>query len=213
MGADDFRLPGFIEKSMCILLQNPDLGIACSDFGYIKGDSNETEILTDKYLPDLKTITVFKPNQILQIFQKTDFWIAGHTSIIKRESVLKHKYNPALKFLCDWFLLHRIALVEGVAYIPETLSVWWIHNQSYSSNFLENVKKKKEVYNNTLRVLFEDEKKTIRMLFMKSGLLSVQFKTIFWDLCFIPKYWPFLFYIGKKSFHWHSRNLKRKILR
>lgn len=206
MGADDYRLPTFMEKTMRLLLDNPQIGIACSDFGYVKGESSAGSVLTDKLLPHIQKPIVFSTAQVIHLFQTTDFWVPGHTAILKKEWAVKYgKYPSQLTFLCDWFLLHQIALGEGVGYIPETLSVWWIHSHSYSSNILENLAKKKETYRNVLKILFQKENQKICRLFMRSTLLRLTFKALFWETFYKPRYWPFFLYLRWKTVCWHFK--------
>lgn len=202
MGADDYRLPGFVKKTMDLLVKHPQIGVACSDFGYIKGDTNEGPILSEKLIGSLSAPAVFSPQEVLRIFQTTHLWVPGHTAIFKRELALKYKkYDEKLKFLCDWFLLHQIALNEGVGYVPETLSVWWIRASSYSSSLLEDKKNKKEVYRNLFNFLFKSKDQKLRQLFAKSTLLRTPFNALFTEIFFKPKYWPFFLYFAKKSLY------------
>ncbi|MCH9609791.1 MAG: hypothetical protein S4CHLAM45_01830 [Chlamydiales bacterium] len=199
MGADDFRLPGFIENTLSILLKHPKIGLACSDFGYIRGKTQDASIQTDRLIKAHKP-HVFHSKQLLSLFQTTDFWIPGHTAIFKRKLAIEHKkYHPELQFLCDWFLLHRIALKHGVAYIPQTLSIWWIHSDSYSETLLKDKRKNQNVYNTLFQLLFQTENREIGALFFKSTLLRKASKALFSKIYYKPKYWPTLFYLAKKS--------------
>src|SRR3989344_2860745 len=205
MGADDYRLPGFIKKTMTVLLEQPHIGVACSNFGYITGHTNEGPILTEKLIESFSAPVIFDSREILRVFQTTHLWVPGHTAILKRESALKYKkYDQSLKFLCDWFLLHQIALNEGVIYIPETLSVWWIHPSSYSANLLQDKKSKKTVYRNLFQLLFESKDQKTSQLFIKSTLLRVAFNALFAEIFYKPKYWiSFVFFLRKSmSLRW-----------
>lgn len=201
MGADDFRLPGFFEKTLEPLIKNPKIGVACSDFGYIKGKTNEGPVHTDRLIQERQTTQIFYADEILKIFQTTHFWIPGHTAIYKREFAFNYGlYRTELKFYCDWFLLHQIALYHGAAYIPETLSVWWIHTHSYSNHLLNSSAEKKSVYRTLLSFL--DKEATTKTLFKKSTLLRGVFNTLIGELYYRPKCWPFLWYFGRKSLYW-----------
>lgn len=208
MAADDYRLPGFFSKTMGILLKNPDIGVACSAFGYVHGENPGEAIQTIPQIPDIYEAKAFNSKEIVRVFQTTHFWIPGHTAIYKRELAAKHqKYNPDLKFYCDWFLLHRIALHHGAAYVPETLSVWVIYSNSYSGVLTSNKIEKKKVYYNVLKILSERKNKATRALFMKSTLLQLVFKTLFREVIYKPQYWGFLWYLKRKSLYWRVKKI------
>lgn len=212
MGADDFRLPNFLNKTMQYLLANPDIGIACSDFGFIKGASSEGTIQTDRLYEEIDEPTIFTSERVVTIFQTSHFWIPGHTAIFKKSlGILYGKYEPNLQFLCDWFLLHHIALQNGVIYIPETLSIWWIHDSSYSSSLLENNNKKKMVYQTVLKLIFDSNHKLVRKKFIQSTLLHLIIKSLIRDIWFFPRYWSSIFYLAKKSLYWRTKLLREKL--
>lgn len=212
MGADDYRLPGFMDKTMKILVEHPEIGVACSDFGYVMGEKNDGPVLREQLIGSVQGPSVFQPSQIVSVFQTTHFWVPGHTAILKRELARKYgKYNSALKFYCDWFLLHQIALNHGAAYVPDTLSVWWIHTNSYSTNLLGDKKNKNSVYHSVLNILSKKENKKSRRLFMQSTLLAVVLKSLLKDLIWKPKYWPYFAYLAKKSIYWRVQALKKRI--
>ena len=71
MGADDYRLPGFIKKTMTVLLEQPHIGVACSNFGYITGHTNEGPILTEKLIESFSAPVIFDSREILRVFQTT----------------------------------------------------------------------------------------------------------------------------------------------
>ena len=154
---------------------------------------------------------VFTPKEIVDVFFKTDFWIAGHTTIIKKELVINYGgLNEDLGPFCDWFLFHSIALNFGVAYIPEDLSVWRINKKSYSVSGEKKMIDQLEV--NLFKAMGSNRKK-----FKSSGLMKVYVYKRFLRFCFFPKYWDFMahtlyrsayikfrrifhFFVPKKSF-------------
>lgn len=196
LAADDKILPGFIEKTLNVLLAFPDIAICCSDCGLsFDGfpNRNPDTIETSKLLEGVTEVQIFRPKKLLSVFQNTHFWIPGHTSIIKRASLLRFGgFDPRLEFLCDWLLIHTIALTEGVAYIPETLSVWRQHPKTYSAECQSNTDKMKRAYRNLFVVLSETTKRSVRPLIRKSTILHFYVKELFRELLFRPQYWDFL---------------------
>lgn len=203
LAADDRILPGFIEKTMKVLLAHPTIPICCSDCGLsFDGflDKDPEEIQTTVLLKTDKDYLIFLPQEIVSVFKHTSFWIPGHSSIIKREALLKYGgFKESLKYLCDWFLLHTIALNEGVAYIPQTLSIWRQHNKTYSSVLATNEQVQRQTYFNLFHELDRDRR--LKKLFRKAALLHFYLHRLFRirQLCLKPQYWIFLGPIVRKA--------------
>lgn len=213
LSADDYRLPGFIEKTMEILLKNPDLGFCCSDFGYVvKKEKTADQLISQKLIKNVHSPIIFKPHEIIKVFQNTSFWVAGSSTIVKKELLIKYgKFKPELKFHCDLFLFYNIAMNESFAYIPETLSVLVMHAKSYGEeNEAKNLQVNREIYRYLLNFLFLSENKRMRYDFMKATVLHTAFETLGKkQFIFKPKYWPFFFYFFMK----YLRRRKNKIFR
>lgn len=176
LAADDFREKNFLSKSMKALLQHPNIGLCCSDFGYTEETTGRHHLLANRLLKSYSSPVAFYPKDLQKVFARTPFWIPGHTTIIKKESVIKFgRFNQDLKEKCDWFLLHEIALHEGVVYIPEVLAYWYMHSKSYSAQVLRSKKDRKLVTKNLLAVLRKKEYKASRTLFYKSTILAWTF--------------------------------------
>ena len=196
LAADDKILPGFIEKTLNVLMAHPDIAICCSDCGISYDgfpDQDPNHIQTTKLLETSQPLRVFRPAELPKIFSSTDFWIPGHTCIIKREALIHHGgFDQRVKFLADWLLLHSIALTGGIAYIPETLSVWRKHPQTYSGNLESDEMQKKMIYRQLLKIINETENRPFRSLFRKATLLRIYVRHLFWELIWKPKYWDFI---------------------
>lgn len=144
-----------------MFLYHPEIAICCSDCGLSfdgfpgkDPEAIETTILFRGTLT--QEYYVFTAPELPQVFRTSHFWIPGHTSIIKRESLLKYGgFQEKLEFLYDWFLLHSIALNEGVAYIPKTLSVWRRHQSTYSFELESDKQKRHKVYWQLIHLLSE----------------------------------------------------------
>ncbi|MBS3905157.1 MAG: glycosyltransferase family 2 protein [Simkania sp.] len=196
LSADDRILPGFIDKTMKVLENHPDIALCCSNCAlWYDGfpDKDPSQIYTTPLIPGIEKPTVFLPSQITRVFSKTPFWIPGHTSIIKRD--LLHKYggmDAGLGYLCDWFLIHSIAFFHGAAYIPEDLSVWRQDIDSYSKQASPDYVSRIEM--RIFGLLCEKERKSLRKKFRKSGLLRLYVRKRFFQLCVFPRYWDFILF-------------------
>lgn len=179
LAADDFRAPHFVKRSMELLLKNPEIGICCSDCGYVEEARGRNNLLTQPLIKDVKSPLVLKPQDVIKILRSTNFWIPGHTTIVKKESVIRNgRYKENFHEKCDWFLSHQIALQEGIIYIPETLSYWYQHTQSYSSQIAVKEKMRKLVAKEVLDFLNQEENLPLRKKFYQSTLLRWVYKEI-----------------------------------
>ncbi len=213
LAADDFRGKNFLSKSMKALLQHPTIGICCSDFGYVNEKTGRSHLLSDALLTGYTAPVAFYPDALLKVLQTTTFWIPGHTTIVKRNSIHKYgRFNRDLREKCDWFLSHQIALHEGIVYIPEVLAYWYIHTNSYSSQSSRHKNERKIVTKEILKVLQKKENQETRKLFYQATLM----RWAFWEapLAFMkPKTFPAFLLFVKRRFRTLSRKLIQFIFR
>ena len=193
--ADDLYHPTCLPKVMHLFQENPHLGLVCTDIAYFHDHTQE--ITEKKLLKTCRTPRLFSRNEMIPIFQSTNFWIPGLTCVVKQETL--HKYghlDPKLENISDWFCFHKIALFEGVGYIPETLISMRLHDQTYTSRVKRNKKRRRATYRYLLQLI--DENQEIREPFKEAGLLSFIFRELYWKLRFHPRYFSFWRYIKNK---------------
>lgn len=193
--ADDLYHPKCLSKVMQLFHENPYLGLVCTDIGYFHDNS---QTLTEKKLLDAcRKPRVFSKNEIIPLFQTTRFWIPGLTCIVNREILKKYGHlDPHLENISDWFCFHKIALFEGVGYIPETLISMRLHDATYTSRVKRDKKRRRATYRYLLKHL--SESKEVSDKFKKSGLLAFIFKELYWKLRFNFRYAGFWRYFNKK---------------
>lgn len=187
LASDDYRLPTFIEKTMHVLESNPTIPICCSDHTYFD-ESDPEKLCCSRLLKSESPFHVFSPTDLKVIFRRSNFWIPGHTSIVKKEAHERFGgFNPQVTYHCDWVLLHHIALSEGVAYIPEKLAVMRCHPHSFSAQ--EGAKRQHESYL-SLWHYFQSEK-TLEKAFLEASLLRTLTKVLFFDFIIRPSEWKY----------------------
>lgn len=192
LASDDFLLPGFVEKTLEVLLKHPEVPLCCSDFGYVTSEAPE-EIKAHILIKKARDIMVYNsPQKVIRLFRYNPFGIPGHTSIFKRESVLKRGgFRPELAATCDWFLLNSIALEEGFIYLPETLSVMRVSKSSYSSKINKDLEQRNASYLCMFDLLLAKENRELCSRFMQAALLDRYVRQVLCCLMKHPKYWNF----------------------
>lgn len=200
LASDDISLPGFFLKSLKALLAHPEIPLCGSDFSEF-WDHAPQDIKTSRFLRTDREFLVFPPGRTVKLFRTPKFWIPGQTAIIRRETAIKYGgYNPELKFMTDWFLIHSIALKEGLVYLPEVFSMCRKHQKSYSAALLSDKVEKRKTHIHFLEILSKSDKRT-RLLFRKSSIVTIFVKSLFFYVLLRPKYWDFLLYSNIKAFN------------
>jgi len=187
--ADDKILPGYFEKSMHLLQQYPKAGLCCSDPIFFNG---ETGVISENRFNVTDKPCYFSPHILEGLIKKTPFWIAGNTSIVKREAFFEAGgYIPELKWHCDWFALLVIAFRYGICYIPEPLAAVRVLPNSYSASGTRQWKDQREVLNHMLSLLKSPAYNDVLPMFKRSEVLST-FDLIHRVIFSNPKYLAFL---------------------
>jgi len=183
--SDDRYLPGFLSKSMQILRDNPKLGLVCSTVGYFQDGSDIVE--SKPLIPECTESKIFTKNELIEVIHQTDFYVTGTSCVVRRSLLDQYGgFDPKLENIADWFLFHKIAFSEGIAYIPETLISMRVHDQAYTSCVKRDKKRKRATFHYLLRKLLEDQ--TLRQDFIKAGLLDFVFRDLKWKLYLNPRY-------------------------
>lgn len=204
LATDDRLLPGFIDETMQVLLDHPDIGLCCSDCamtfdGYF--DKIPDKVYTTRLIATANKTLVFRPKDIVNVFRTTHFWIPGHTTIAKRELILKNGgYRENLRYLGDWFLVHAIALQEGAAYIPKELAAWRQEKKCRSTEQREDPSVAKTCQWNVFETLKKEKNRHLHRLFRKSGLLDFYARQNLEKLWLDPYHWSFILRLTKKYF-------------
>lgn len=201
LSADDLRHKDFFVKTMGALEEHPEFPVCSSDHGYFYAERPEERI-------SARLLHVDKPQylsaqELPRIMAKSTLWIPGHTAIMRKDAYYRHGgYDHNLDFLCDWFLWHRVALYEGLIYLPETLSFLRLHSRCFSS---KTPAARKSIQFRLLKSLSQD-KATFR-LFKRSTTLHPTIGELFWEILFKkPRYWLLLPLFVRK---WISSRVRR----
>jgi glycosyltransferase involved in cell wall biosynthesis len=122
--ADDRVCPGFFEKSVNILNQNPEAGLSSALLKIIDEDGNDTMWAKSPVIS--KTECFLSANQVRKVLLKHGFWFTGHTVICRREYLVKdaNVFDPELYQFADHIVDIILATKHGACFIPEILATW-----------------------------------------------------------------------------------------
>ncbi|MCH9627865.1 MAG: Undecaprenyl-phosphate 4-deoxy-4-formamido-L-arabinose transferase [Chlamydiales bacterium] len=191
--ADDRYLPGFLSKSMSFFDTHPEAGFVCTDLGYFQDGSDD---LDERHLLEGLTHPRFiSREEIVNVFRTTAFWVPGASCIASRDLVLKYGPDiPQLENISDWYIFHKMALCEGVGYIPEVLTSMRVHDRTLTNRVKGSKKRRRATYRYLLRLLLQD--RDLRQRFLDAGLLDFIFRDLKWKLYLNPGYSPYWFKQG-----------------
>lgn len=71
-------------------------------------------------------------DDITKVMKRRRFHINSNTVMFRRSSLIKHGgYNPRFHEFADWFIILRIALTDGVGYVPQNFVATRVHADAY----------------------------------------------------------------------------------
>lgn len=164
-GADDRILPGFIEKSVAMLLKYPAAGLCCSDPTHLE---DETNSIIENSLEWRKEPGFLSPTEFADIV--VGGYIPGHTSVYRRELFMQTGgYLPDLEWHSDWFINLVIGFRHGICYIPESLALLRIRRDSYSAPASRSPERQMKVLASALSAVKMPAYRDVLPLFIRSG--------------------------------------------
>lgn len=186
--SDDLYFPGFISKVLNFFRKHPNLNLICTDIAYFNDGSEKME--PQHLLKEGSAPAFFFNQELPKLCKERGFRVAGASSVLRRELFARYgALDPRLENISDWFLFHRIALNEGVGYIPETLVAIRRHDNTYTSAVKRDKKRRRKTFHHLLNQLNRDP--TLRKKFQEAGLLDFIFRELKWKLYLRPYYAPY----------------------
>lgn len=129
--SDDMVLPGFFEKSLALLAQNPSAGLCSATTRAIDEDGVDRGV-TPCLLP-ARAPTFLPPERARRLMSLYGNWIVGFTAIYRREFLIEAGgFMPELRSFTDYFIAKVMALKHGACFIPEPLVAVRVSNTTYS---------------------------------------------------------------------------------
>lgn len=131
--SDDMITPDYLEKKVQIVEQYPDVSLIFNDCEFF-GDEKRVETFNTA-LARTRTILREKiyPCEMFYNFYHSNKIFTFSAVMVKREELLKVNYEPKLDCLLDWHLWIQLAYSNKFYYIPQKLTLWRLHENSYIS--------------------------------------------------------------------------------
>ncbi len=187
--ADDYILPGFLEKSMALLEKNPEAGLCFTDIVQINSKTREAQEYPLHLSRELK---YFTPKELGKIFKKRIPSIMGNSIVYKRSAVIESGgWIEDLLWQSDWFSTLVILFREGACYVPEVLAVNVQNPNSFSASGSKKKEKQYQVLMEQLRLLSLEKYEDVVPFFKKSAVLSVNGFDVLFSIV-KGRYWDFL---------------------
>ena len=179
--ADDRVCPGFFEKSVKILNQNPQAGLSSALLKII-GKDGDDEMWANT--PVISSTECFlSADQVRKTLLKHGFWFTGHTVIFRRDYVVKDKdtdvFDPELHQFADHIVIMTVATKHGACFIPEILATWrtYIGQSGYAeTHFLSEETKTNSALEKMVQIM---NSKEYTPFFPRDLVKQYEFKTIY----------------------------------
>jgi len=127
--ADDYLLPGFIEKGVAQLDAHREAGLCFTYDSYAVGD---TGALVANPSGWCTSPGFFPPDEVCRLVRHC---LPGHAVICRREPLVKvGGFLAELAWYSDWFAFLTVAFRHGACHVPETLAIRVLQEDSYSAN-------------------------------------------------------------------------------
>lgn len=187
--SNDYFLPGFVPKSMEMLMKHPDVGVSCTE-------TLELDTATGQFvkkppsMPRLKAhVKIATSRELPKILQKSFLKLSATAAVMKTELV---KAEGGLKgdlyCSCDWYLVTKIAFSTGLIFIPEPLVCWRNSPNRYTERILRDKQAAKLMYSNLLNELKRCDKE-MQQRFKQAGELGCVLKFTPSEILKRPEYW------------------------
>ena len=179
--ADDRVCPGFFEKSVKILNQNPQAGLSSALLKIIGKDGNDEMWAKTPVISS--TECFLSTDQVRKTLLKHGFWFTGHTVIFRRDYVVKDKdtdvFDPELHQFADHIAIMIVATKHGACFIPEILATWRTqtgHSGYADTHFLSEEAKTISALEKIVQIM---NSKEYKLFFPGDFVKQYEFKTIY----------------------------------
>jgi len=153
--ADDEVLPGLFEKSLRLLAAHPGAGLCCAIGDWRQAERGLRWHMGVGMSPEPAFLD---PARLVDLERTGRLFIASHTTVFHRERTrAAGGFAPALKWHCDWFVMHVLAFRHGICHVPESLGILNIRGASFHERGRRNPAEYRQLLGELLRRLNSPE--------------------------------------------------------
>jgi hypothetical protein len=166
--ADDYVLPGLIEKSLDMLNRYPAAGMTCAYHSTVDG---QTGVISPNPSGWCDVPAYLSP---VDLAARIDYGSIPSTSAVYRRASFDRAggYLTDLRWSSDWFLNLVIGFRDGICHLPETLALITVQPTSYSIQGLRDGQALLAVLGALLRYLRSPAYQDVVPFFQHSGVMS-----------------------------------------
>lgn len=171
--SDDYWLQGYIQKSMSILLDNPQAGLCCSNPRF---HFEESGSYSDHFFQWSTEPCYIPPDTLAGLIEQQGWYPETHTCFYKRDAFFEAGgYRPELGHNVDQFYNLVIAFRHGICYVPEVLSVRRMHKNTFTANN-SSESENHAIIKNYFKFITSYEYADVYPYFVRSSAVSMYFK-------------------------------------
>jgi glycosyltransferase involved in cell wall biosynthesis len=130
--ADDFILPGLLERAEAALNANPGAAFFCSEVALVDREGHVVG-----YRPVVAprpTSGYMSPTEMRREIQRTDNWFVGPSVIYRRDRIAEIGYfDESLGTLCDGLAARLLGFRHGFYFDSKVLAAWMVDPASLSA--------------------------------------------------------------------------------
>lgn len=131
--SDDMWRKDYLEKKTSTINEYQDLGLIFNDVELF-GDKHKTELLKPTFERNRKFLNKQKfPKNMFKDLNIQNRVVTFSSVMIKKTALQETNWDVPVDKLLDWWLYIQIAYKNDFFYIPEKLTKWRIHPNSYIS--------------------------------------------------------------------------------
>jgi glycosyltransferase involved in cell wall biosynthesis len=183
--ADDYLLPGMIEKSLDQLGHHPMAGMSC-------GFGSTIDEVTGELCPNV-TGWCDQPSYLspADLAVRIGAGFVPSTSAIYRRAAVERVggYLPDLRWHCDWFMNLAIGFRDGICHIPETLALITVRPTTYGAQGMKDQVAMREVVLALLQRLNSPAYCDLVPLFQLSGVMGNYLSHLLHIAAYLPNEW------------------------
>ena len=152
--ADDFLLPGAIERSMRLLEAYPQAGLCCGLSRLVDESGVDLGVFRSAAVTDRPRYLTPSEVRRLRSRRAASWFVMGNTATYRRAAVLEAGgLRPELHAYCDRFMSQVVALRHGACFIPEPLGAWRRLEAGFASTWGGDAAVRQRVYDHVEKLM------------------------------------------------------------